>query len=46
MGTSSSYVRVLYKNKEYLIPLVEAYIKRFDKEKKILYTNNAKDLII
>ena len=46
IGTGSSYVRVLYKNKEYLIPLVEAYIKRFDKEKKILYTNNAKDLII
>ena len=32
--------------KEYLIPLVEAYIKKFDKNNKTLYTINAKNLII
>lgn len=46
IGPSSSYVKVLYENKEYLIPLVDAYIKKFDKNNKILYTTNAKDLII
>ena len=46
IAPGSSYVRVLKDNKEYLIPLVDAYIKKFDKFNKILYTNNAKDLII
>ena len=46
VGRSSSYVKVLYENKEYLIPLVDAYIKKFDKCEKILYTTNAKKLII
>lgn len=46
IAPGSSYVRVLKDNKEYLIPLVDAYIKKFDKYNKILYTNNAKNLII
>ena len=41
-----SYVRVVKDNKEYLIPLVDAYIKKFDKNNKTLYTINAKNLII
>lgn len=45
-SNNCSYVKVLYNKKEYLIPLVDAYIKSFDKRKKILNTINAKDLII
>ena len=46
IAPGSSYVRVLKDNKEYLIPLVDAYIKKFDKNNKTLYTINAKNLII
>ena len=46
IAPGSSYVRVLKDNKEYLIPLVDAYIKKFDKNNKTLYTINAKKLII
>ena len=46
IGTGSSYVKVRTVSCEFLIPLVSAYIKSFDKNNKILYTNNAKDLII
>ena len=45
-SNNCSYVKVLYNKKEYLIPLVDAYIKSFDKSNKILNTINAKDLII
>lgn len=30
--------------KEFYIPLIDNYVKRFDLEKKILYTKNAKEL--
>ena len=30
--------------KEFYIPLIDNYVKRFDLDKKILYTKNAKDL--
>lgn len=30
--------------KEFYIPLIENYVKRFDLDKKILYTKNAKEL--
>lgn len=46
IGPGSSYVKVLNNGKEFLIPLVDAYVKSFDKKEKILYTSNAKDLII
>ena len=42
----NNYIKVKYENKEYLIPLIKEYVKEFDQNKKILYTNNAKDLII
>lgn len=32
-------------NKEFLIPLIDNYISKFDLNKKILYTKNAKELI-
>ncbi len=32
-------------DKEFYIPFVDAYIDKFDLEKKIIYTKNAKDLI-
>ena len=31
--------------KEFYIPLIDNYVKRFDLDKKILYTKNAKELI-
>lgn len=46
IATGSNYVRVLKDNIEFLIPLVTAYIKNFDKNTKTLYTTNAKNLII
>lgn len=46
LGNGTNYVRVLKNQKEYLIPLINIYIQRFDKKAKILYTNNAKSLII
>ena len=32
-------------SKEFLIPLIDNYISKFDLNKKILYTKNAKELI-
>ncbi len=32
--------------KEFLLPLIENYIIRFDKLEKVLYTKNARDLIL
>lgn len=42
----NNYVRVLYNKKSYLIPIIKEYIIKFDRDKKILYTNNALSLII
>ena len=32
--------------KEFFIPLIDNYINKFDLDKKILYTKNAKELIL
>ena len=45
-NNNTNYVKVVYNNKEYLIPLIPVYIKKFTKEDKKLYTINAKSLII
>ena len=42
----TNYARVINKEKEFLVPLIPEYIIRFDQNSKILYTNNAKSLII
>ena len=42
----NNYVKVLYNKKSFLIPIIKEYIIKFDREKKILYTNNALSLII
>ena len=44
-GVSYDYVKVIGV-KEFMIPLIEKYIIRFDINKKVLYTNNADELII
>lgn len=46
ISNGANYVKVLYKDKEYLIPLIPVYIKSFNQEEKKLYTINAKSLII
>lgn len=33
-------------SKEFLIPLIDVYVDNFSKDEKILYTKNARDLII
>ena len=42
----NNYVKVLYNKKSFLIPIIKEYIIKFDRDKKILYTNNALSLII
>ena len=42
----NNYVNVLYNKKSFLIPIIKEYIIKFDRDKKILYTNNALSLII
>lgn len=45
MGNKNNFVKVKGKT-EFLIPLIPVYIKKFDKNEGVLYTNNAKSLII
>lgn len=45
MGLQNNFVKVRGES-EFLIPLIPVYIEGFDKNNKILSTNNAKDLII
>lgn len=45
-NSSANYAKVALADKEYLIPLIPVYIKKFDSENKKLYTINAKSLII
>lgn len=42
----NNYVKVLYNKNSFLIPIIKEYIIKFDRDKKILYTNNALSLII
>ena len=44
-GGPNDYIKV-NSDKDFLIPLIPIYIDRFDKDKKIIYTKNAKDLIL
>lgn len=44
-GAASNIVKVRGE-KEFLIPLVPAYVQKFSLEDKILYTQNAKDLML
>ena len=39
-------IRVKNNNKEFLIPLIDEYVVRFDKKRKTLFTKNAKGLIL
>ena len=43
-GNANDFVRVKGE-KEFLIPLIENYIEKFDNNEKILYTINAEELI-
>lgn len=42
----NNIVRVKNNDKEFLIPLIDEYIVRFDQNEKVLYTKNAKNLIL
>ncbi len=44
-GVKNDFVKVSGE-KEFLIPLIPNFIEKFDKENKVLYVKNAKDLII
>lgn len=46
MGKGANYIKVSTGQKEFLIPLVDVYIKKFERNNKLLYTTNAKSLII
>lgn len=44
-GSPNDYIKVKGL-KEFLIPLIPVYVEKFDKDKKIIYTKDAKNLII
>ncbi len=46
MGKGANYIKVSTGQKEFLIPLVDVYLKKFERNNKLLYTTNAKSLII
>ncbi len=45
-GVAQSFETIMQQKgtKEFYIPLIDNYVKRFDLDKKILYTKNAKEL--
>lgn len=45
-GGHNNLIRVAKKEESFLIPMVDEYIIKFDQDKKILYTKNARSLII
>ena len=45
-SSNMNYIKVKYSNKTYLIPLIDEYIDHFDRDTKIIYTNNGKSLCL
>lgn len=46
LGSRNNLIRIKDDTSEFLIPLIDQYIKEFDVKENILYTINAKDLKI
>ena len=45
-SSNMNYIKVKYNNKTYLIPLIDQYIKEFNRDTKTIYTNNGKSLCL